>query len=106
MPSNPTDLWAGKSPWVAGLFCEYQLEGLDKWDNARVEKCAILLGCPVADLCAIAGLFDKVMIARFQRNDSWPIFLTVQWSKMERFKRNYRMPDKQDQRTAQLVMMG
>lgn len=65
---------------------EYHREGLDRWDNAKVADTTRMFRCTLYDLCAWAGLFERHIITRCLEKNRWPIYLTIQWNRLRRFK--------------------
>lgn len=74
------------SPWTVSLRAEYHKEGLDRWNNRKVYEVCRMFRCTLKELCAWAGLFETKAIASHESNNRWPMYLTLQWDKLVRFK--------------------
>jgi len=97
---------AERSPWTQSLRVEYHKEGLDTWTNQRVYLVCRMFRCTLHELCAWAGLFDDEAIAAFQKNKYWPMFLTLQWNKLVRFKLKWKGAEIQDAMAAKGFYWG
>lgn len=99
-PPEYDDVFADRAPQVRAIAHKYEQAGLGEWNNARVAALARALGKTVWTLCADAGLFqaiydqerdifrlllDKQKIGDFWRLNYWPVYLTVQWDRMEQY---------------------
>jgi len=71
--------------WGASILSEYRKAGLHKWDNEKVEEVCRLFHCTLSELCAVAGVAGE-LIGRHRNNNRWPMYLTIQWDRMIRFK--------------------
>lgn len=72
------------------------MDGLDRWTNERVLKCAANVKCSVKELCFLCGLVNAKSVESLQRKNKWPMYLTLQFNKLERFAIGARSPDFQD----------
>lgn len=94
------DVWAERAPQVRAIAHKYELAGLSEWNNARVAALARALGKSIYTLCAEAGMFqtlydnqrdifrlflDKKRIGVFWNTSYWPVYLTVQWERLEQY---------------------
>jgi hypothetical protein len=84
------------SPWITALRYEYEKAGLHQWSNAKVYQCCQIFRCTLPELCALAGLFDPVAITRYRSRNLWPIYLTIQFDKLVKFKLGMREVHVQD----------
>ena len=96
MAKDPNDLWLGDSPWVAVAKAEYEMLGLDRWNNDRVNRLCGLLHCTAFDLCAICGVVKRSTVESYQRKNQWPMVLTLHFWKLERVRVRMNTPDIQD----------
>jgi len=91
----PDGTYAG-SPWITALRYEFEKAGLDKWTNAKVFQVCQIFRCTLPELCALAGEFRNGVIARYRSNNKWPLYLTIQWDKLVKFKLGLREVHVQD----------
>lgn len=94
--NKPKTLWEGFSPWTIAIKADYMTAGLDRWDNQRVFRICELFNCTVEDLCSIAGLFERDAISRYLKENLWPMWLTIQWDRLERCRLRMNDPHLQD----------
>jgi hypothetical protein len=79
---------ASTSPWIESLKANYHLEGLDDWDNRKVNSVCVLMGCTLHELCAWAGCSDSSSVRKWQGENRWPVYLTLQWHRLVAYKMN------------------
>jgi hypothetical protein len=71
--------------WGASILSEYRKAGLHKWDNEKVDEVCRLFHCTLSELAAVAGV-DGTRIGKYRTANRWPMYLTIQWDRMIRFK--------------------
>lgn len=94
------DIWAENSPAVVQIRQRYERAGLQTWNNARVSKLACDLNWTIWTLAAEAGAFttfydakfdmfrlklDKGLIQRAWKKNHWPVSLTVNFDRLEKY---------------------
>lgn len=92
------------SPWIEALRIEYESESLHKWDNKRVACVCQIFHCTIYEACALVGEFDPGVVRQHQKLNHWPMYLTLQWSKLVHFKLGLtKLPDAQDIASVRLI---
>ncbi len=84
------------SPWAESLKFEYHAQGLDTWTNSKVFDCCRMFHCTLNELCAWAGEFDRSHVTRWRNLNRWPIYLTLHFDRLVRYKLALRGAGVQD----------
>jgi hypothetical protein len=100
--SQDEGLWQGESPYIQSIRIQYERAGFDKWGTERVNGLCRLLQTDVYALCALCGEFRRSRVMRWCESGKWPIYMTLQFWKMERVRMHQTSPDQQDMLAAQL----
>ncbi len=91
------------APFLALAKLEYASAGIIPWNNGQVARLCGLLACTVRELGCLVGVFERDKLQRWERADSWPLEVSLQFHKLRRFRLGLGDPDAADCMTARVM---